>query len=84
MVADRQQQAEQGEGLQDNREHQQGADQVLQLMAWAFIPVWNDWRQCQVKQAKKSQVKSISVLEVRDSIGLQAGNEGQQQSSCAR
>ena len=58
LITNRQQQAEQGQGLQDNGQYQQRTDQILQLMARAFIPEWNDWGQCQVQQAKKRQVKA--------------------------
>ncbi|MNP71970.1 hypothetical protein D3C76_1684280 [compost metagenome] len=52
-------------GLQDDRQNQQDADQVLQLMARAFVPVRNNWGKRQVEQAEKGQVQRIGLLQVR-------------------
>ncbi|MNO96236.1 hypothetical protein D3C76_879000 [compost metagenome] len=52
-------------GLQGDSQHQQGADQVLQLMARAFVPVRDNRGKRQVEQAEKGQVKRFGLLQVR-------------------
>ncbi|MCY1181608.1 hypothetical protein D9M73_221210 [compost metagenome] len=69
----------QGQRLQYHSQDQQGADNVLQLLAWAFVPVGDDGSKDQVEQAKKRQVESIRLLHVGYGIdGAQAWDEGQQ------
>ncbi|MOA49156.1 hypothetical protein D3C78_1720060 [compost metagenome] len=83
LTADFRHRRQQGQGLQGNGQHQQGADQVLQLVTWTFVPVRDDGCKGQVEQAEKGQVQCIGVLQVRCGFGTQARDEGQQQGSCA-
>ncbi|MNP43910.1 hypothetical protein D3C76_1377550 [compost metagenome] len=69
----------QGQRLQYHSQDQQGADNVLQLLARTFVPVRDDGGEDQVEQAKQRQVESIGLLQVRCGIdGAQARDKGQQ------
>ncbi|MNR20819.1 hypothetical protein D3C85_1376840 [compost metagenome] len=72
------------QGLQDDSEHQQGADQILQLLTNAFVPVRNHRREGQVEQAEERQVQRVRLLQVGYGFGSQARDKGQQQGCCAR
>ncbi|MNY01136.1 hypothetical protein D3C86_1336550 [compost metagenome] len=56
---------DQRQGLQNHAQNQQGADQVLQLMTRAFVPVRDDRCKREVEQAEKGQVQRVGLLQVR-------------------
>ncbi|MNH27009.1 hypothetical protein D3C79_871000 [compost metagenome] len=66
---------QQGQGLQDHGHHQQGAGQVLQLLAGAAVVQRHDRCQQQVEQAEQGQVDRLRLLQEGCCVVFQAGYE---------
>ncbi|CAI2799071.1 Uncharacterized protein PFLU_4921 [Pseudomonas [fluorescens] SBW25] len=84
VAADFRHRCQEGEGLYDHGQYQQRADQVLQLMTCAFVPVRDHRCQRQVKKAEQGQVQSVVLFQVGRASLLQARYKGQQQRCNAR
>ncbi|MNI78881.1 hypothetical protein D3C73_1352960 [compost metagenome] len=67
--------SQQGQGLQDHGHHQQGAGQVLQLLAGAAVVQRHDRCQQQVEQAEQGQVDRLRLLQEGCCVVFQAGYE---------
>ncbi|AVI83849.1 hypothetical protein BTW15_18890 [Pseudomonas syringae pv. tomato] len=71
--------------MRDYRNDKQGADQILQIVSWASIPVRDHRSEYQVKQPKKGEAKRVRVLQVGGhGFAAQTGYERKQQGCCSR
>ncbi|KAA8696164.1 hypothetical protein F4W67_11105 [Pseudomonas caricapapayae] len=66
--------------MHDYCNDKQGADQILQIVTWASIPVRNYRSEYQVKQPEEGEADRIRILQVeRCCFTTQAGYEREQQ-----